>query len=84
MSECGDQWLACMITGLFAGVTFAGLTAWGVRYIYGRCSKPRLRPAAVEVIVSPFAGAALGVSAAAVVSGVSEPASADDPQLVLP
>lgn len=68
MSDCGDQWLACMITGLFAGITLTGLAAYGVRHIYNKCRKPIPKPSAVEVIVSPFAGAALGISAAASVS----------------
>lgn len=62
MSECENQWLACTITGIFAGVIFTGLAAYGVRYIYKKCRKPTYISASVEVVVSPFAGAALGVN----------------------
>jgi hypothetical protein len=66
MSECGDQWVACMVTGIFAGIAFTGFSALAVRYFYKKCVRRSTvlptQQSGLEIVMSPFTGAALGVA----------------------
>jgi hypothetical protein len=66
MIECNEKILECIITGIFAGIALAGFSALAIRYFYKKCVRRSIvlptQQAGLEIVMSPFTGAALGVA----------------------
>lgn len=57
--------IECIITGIFAGIALTGFSALAIRHFYKKCVRRSTvlptQQSGLEIVMSPFTGAALGV-----------------------